>query len=182
MGMILLVIVSTSNRDNNVLIVVGLDALKGRVDMDFKTDLFQAVEPANRNSSDGWGGEFAQWLQPQLEARGYIIQALNDDSCGWNMVLQNKPFTLQVNCIVGTGDMYSNAQVLGVGKDEAVWTCFAHTIKPLFKSMFNKIDTAPAETKLQADLEAIVQAEPRIVLLGELVLASTDSDRDSDDN
>jgi hypothetical protein len=178
--MILVFMGSAINRDNNVLIVVGLERLESAVSMNFKTDLFQAEPLDDPGGSDGWGVEFAQWLQPKLEALGYKVHALSDGSCGWDMVLQREPFVLEVSCSVGTGELFSNADALGVGKDEAVWTCFAHAATPFFKSLFNKINTDPAESKLSADLLAILTAEPRIVFVAEPELAR--SNWDSDDN
>ncbi len=146
----------------------------------FKTDLFE-LDPlgAERTGSDGWGMEFAQWLQPQLQAQGYTVQAVNDDTCGWNMRLQEEPFKLQVNCMVMEAGTLSNAQALGIDKDDAVWSCYVHSSKPFFKSLFNKIDTEPAVQKLDTVLQSILNAEPRIQFVGEPEFDDSDSSSSS---
>lgn len=129
----------------------------------FKTELFGLESAEQRmEDSDGHGMEFAQWLQTKLEQRGYTVHTLKPDTCGWRMLLQLEPFELYIACFVTEAGDASNFEMLNMEKHEAVWQCYARTSKPLFKSLFKKIDDAPAETKLDEELKAILSGEPLV--------------------
>lgn len=134
----------------------------------FKTELFSLETAEQRMAdSDGHGMEFAQWLQPQLEQRGYKVHAVKLDTCGWRMMLQLEPFELYVACFVTEAGDASNFDMLNMDKQDAVWQCYARASKPLFKSLFKKMDDAPAETKLDEELKAILSGEPLIHFVAE---------------
>lgn len=143
----------------------------------FKTNLFSSdFLVQQRASSDGYGLEFAQWLQPQLEAQGYQIHVLEEDACGWSMVVQLEPFKLFVSCFVVDAGAASNFEALKMPKDAAAWMCFVGVTEPFFKSLFKKINTDAAVQKLDEDLKAILVGEPSIHFIPDLELDSPDHD------
>ena len=143
----------------------------------FKTDLFSLETPEQRRAdSEGHGMEFAQWLQPRLEQRGYTVHACKPDTCGWRMLVQLEPFELYVTCFVTQAGDASNFEMLNMDKTEAVWQCYARSSKPFFKSMFKKIDDAPAENKLDEELKAILCGDPQIHFVADPEFQSSGSD------
>ena len=129
----------------------------------FTSTAFQ-LEPLEqrRADSEGWGMEFARWLQPQLQAAGYTVRATEPDTLGWRMVLQTEPFKLWVTCIAAEAEVFNNFEELGLKADDVLWECFGTSVKPFLKSLFNKIDDEPTLDKLALTLRHILSAEPGI--------------------
>ena len=134
----------------------------------FKSSVFGMASEAQRNGdSDGWGTEFAEWLKPKLQNLGYQVLRTEPDTMGWTLRLQDEPFKLSVSFMVCEAGTASNFKDLGMGKDEGLWQCYASVSKPFFAGLFKKIDTQPAEAKIEQDLKTILTLEPGIELVAE---------------
>jgi hypothetical protein len=59
----------------------------------------------------------------------------------------------------------------GVGRlsvaSDFTWHCFAEAEVPFWKRLFRRVDAAPALAKLQAELGAVLAAEPAVRLAEE---------------
>ena len=142
----------------------------------FKSSVFGMTSEAQSNGdSDGWGTEFADWLKPKLQNLGYQVLRTEPDTMGWTLRLQDEPFKMSVSFMVCEAGTATNFKDLGMGKDEGLWQCYSSVSKPFFADLFKKIDTQPAEVKLQQALETILSSEPGIELVAEPEFEDSDS-------
>jgi hypothetical protein len=109
-----------------------------------------------------YGRQFAAWLKVQLERRGYDVEPVIPEDWGRCLMLSRDPFLLWVGC----GNVHT-ASADNSPTGNIVWHCFAAAEVPLLKRLFRKPDTSAALAKLDADLRAILVAEPLIVLVDE---------------
>lgn len=129
----------------------------------FTSDLFE-IEPGEDHgiNSGRYGRQLAAWLKARLEQRGYAVEPILDEDWGRCLVCSREPFLLWVGC--GSVDMGPHGPA---DPRPVVWHCFPVAEIPFFKRIFNKAGAAPAFAKLDADLHAILAAQPGITLVEE---------------
>ena len=129
----------------------------------FTSNLFSVEPGEDEEINPGrYGRQLALWLRTQLEKRGYSVEPVIAEDWGRCLMLSRKPFLLWVGCgnvDESVDDDPSNNRV--------IWHCFSSAEVPLFKRLFTRLDTATALSKLDADLHAILNAEPAIRLVSE---------------
>ncbi|MCB1607445.1 MAG: hypothetical protein KDI71_10765 [Xanthomonadales bacterium] len=132
----------------------------------FRSDLFQIEQGEDEEINPGrYGRQLAQWLQHQLEARGYEVEHICED-WGHCLMCARDPFLLWVGC--GNVDMVDSGAEAVVPPSEAiVWHCFVCAEIPWLKRLFANPPTADAVAKLARDLHAAVDSEPRIQRVAE---------------
>ena len=127
----------------------------------FTSDLF-AVEPGKDEEVNPgrYGRQPAIWLKAQLERCGYSVEPVIAEDWGHCLMLSREPFLLWVGC--GNVD---DAATDGPVNGRIPWHCFPAAEVPFFKRLFGKLDASDALSKLDADLLAILSAEPAVTLV-----------------
>lgn len=134
----------------------------------FKSSMFE-IEPGEDEEINPqiYGKQLAVWLKERLEQCGYPVEEIINEDWGRCLMCQRDPFMLWVGCGSMMDDLTDVPDGIPPAKEEVVWHCFAFAEVPFWKKLFAKIDTAPAASRLHADLGRILAAEPRITLVEE---------------
>lgn len=134
----------------------------------FKSTLFD-IEPGEDEEVNPrmYGRQLASWLKTKLEQRGYAIEPVIAEDWGRCLMCAREPFMLWVGC--GNIVDYDTAQPDDPppSKEDVIWHCFPAAEVPFWKRIFRKPDTSAQVAKLDADLLAILSAEPKITLVEE---------------
>lgn len=129
----------------------------------FTSTLFAVEAGEDEEVNPGrYGRQLAIWLKVRLEQRGYSVEPVIAEDWGRCLMLSRDPFLLWVGC----GNVDDSAAE-GPANDKLTWHCFPVAEVPLFKRLFGKLDTSAALSKLDADLHAILSAEPAVELVAE---------------
>jgi hypothetical protein len=129
----------------------------------FTSSLFNIEPGEDEEINPGrYGRQLAIWLKAQLELRGYDVEPVIAEDWGRCLMLSRTPFLLWVGC--GNVDESENN---APSSANIVWHCFPVAEVPFFKCIFGKPDTTVVLSKLDADLGAILSAEPEIILVAE---------------
>lgn len=127
----------------------------------FTSNLFTVEAGEDEDINPGrYGRQLAIWLKAQLEQRGYSVEPIIAEDWGYCLMLSRDPFLLWIGC----GNMDSPTLHNAID-DRITWHCFSFAEIPFFKRLFGKLDTSAAVSKLNADLYAILSAEPAITLV-----------------
>src|SRR5687768_6189747 len=126
----------------------------------FKSSKFD-IEPGEDEEINPrvYGRQLARWLKERLEDTGYSVEDIINEDWGRCLMCSREPFMLWVGC--GNVTDYDSAQP-GDGspsKEDIVWHCFAIAEVSSWRRLFRKIDTEPALSKLNSDLERILSSE-----------------------
>jgi hypothetical protein len=139
----------------------------------FKSDLFE-IEPGEDEEINPrmYGRQLANWLKTRLESLGYEVEPVIAEDWGRCLMVSRDPFMLWVGC--GNSPDYATAKEDDPppATGDVLWTCFAMAEVSFLKRLFTRPDTAPAVAKLNADLAAILSAEPRITLVDAVAMSS----------
>ncbi|MDR3159233.1 MAG: hypothetical protein LBU11_09570 [Zoogloeaceae bacterium] len=129
----------------------------------FTSSLFDVEPGEDEETSPGcYGRQLAVWLKNQLELRGYNVEPVIAEDFGRCLTLSRNPFPLWVGC-GNIDDPKSDPP----SSENIIWHCFPVAEIPFFKRIFGKPDTTSALSRLHADLGAILNAEPAIILVAE---------------
>ena len=129
----------------------------------FTSNLFSVEPGEDEEINPGrYGRQLALWLREQLEKRGYNVEPVIAEDWGRCLMLSRKPFLLWVACGNVDESMEEDSS-----NNRIIWHCFPSAEVPLLKRLFTRPDTAAALSKLDADLHAILIAEPAITWVSE---------------
>ena len=127
----------------------------------FTSNMFSVESGEDAEINPGrYGRQLAIWLKTQLELRGYCVEPVIAEDWGRCLMLSRDPFLLWVGC----GNV-SDSTADDPSNNKITWHCFPSAEVPLLKRLFGKTDTTAALSKLDADLHAILTAEPAIMLV-----------------
>ncbi|RMH87601.1 hypothetical protein EBB59_12750 [Lysobacter pythonis] len=126
----------------------------------FTSSLF-LVEPGRDGEVNpgSCGRQLAAWLKKKLEWRGYNVEPIITEDWGYCLMLSRDPFLLWVGCGYAEDSVADDPT-----NGEITWHCFSVVEIPFIKRLFGKPDTSAALSRLDADLWAILSAEPAITL------------------
>ena len=132
----------------------------------FKSSKFE-IEPGEDEEINPrmYGRQLAVWLKARLEECGYEVEDIINEDWGRCLMCGRDPFWLWVGC--GNVTDYETAKPGDdpPAREEVIWHCFATAEVPFLRKLFQKVDTAPAVSKLYTDLGKILRAEPEIKLV-----------------
>ena len=139
----------------------------------FKSSKFEIEPGEDKEINPGvYGKQLAIWLKQRLEEHGYGVEDIINEDWGRCLMCSRDPFNLWIGC----ANMWDEQTVVNQGpspddpppaKEHVIWHCFVTAEVPFWKRWFRKIDTAPAVSKLFADLGKILRAETEITLVNE---------------
>lgn len=135
----------------------------------FTSDLFDIEEGEDEEVNPRmYGRQLAIWLRERLVQRGRRIDFVCAEDWGRCIMCTNNDFILWVG--VGNQTDYESAKPGDPPplKTEVIWHCFVVAEVPFWKRLFQKPNTSAAVAELDADLQAILESEPRILLEPEL--------------
>jgi hypothetical protein len=134
----------------------------------FKSSKFEIEPGEDEEINPGiYGRQLARWLKARLEEKGYSVEDIINEDWGRCLMCSRDPFMLWVGC--GSVTDLETPQPVEVlpRKEDVIWHCFATAEVFFWKRLFRRIDTAPAASKLYADLGEILRAEPEVALVQE---------------
>ncbi|MHC1743241.1 MAG: hypothetical protein AB9873_09455 [Syntrophobacteraceae bacterium] len=134
----------------------------------FKSSKFE-IEPGEEEEINPgmYGRQLARWLKERLEEKGYPVEDVINEDWGRCLMCSRDPFMLWVGC--GNGTDYDTTESADdpPAKEDIIWHCFATAEVFFWKRLFRKIETAPAVSKLYADLGDILRSDPEITIVEE---------------
>lgn len=134
----------------------------------FKSSKFEIEPDEDAEINPGiYGRQLARWLKERLEEKGYRVEDIINEDWGRCLMCRRDPFMLWVGC--GNVTDYETAQPGDAppATEAVIWHCFATAEVFFWKRLFRRIETAPAVSKLHADLGEILRAEPAVTLVQE---------------
>jgi hypothetical protein len=134
----------------------------------FRSSQFEIEPGEDQEINPGmYGRQLAHWLKQRLEEKGYRVEDIINEDWGRCLMCSRDPFMLWVGCGSVTDDDTAQAGDDPPAKDRVIWHCFATAEVFFWKRLFRKVETAPAVSKLYADLGEILRAEPAVTLVQE---------------
>jgi hypothetical protein len=115
----------------------------------FTTSKFEPIAGEDKETNPGrFGKALAIWVRQKLLARGKpITEEIIPEDWGWVVMVQRKPFPLWIGC--GNED-----------GSKTRWSLLVTAEPNIFQKILKRVDTAPAVSALETELEQIVRAEP----------------------
>ena len=134
----------------------------------FKSSKFE-IEPGEDADINPriYGKQLAVWLKGRLEHCGYAVEDIINEDWGRCLMCQREPFMLWVGCTNMSDHRRAKPSDAPPTKETVTWHCFAAAEVPFLKRLFGKMDTGPAVSKLNAELDQILRAEPEVTLVEE---------------
>ena len=140
----------------------------------FRSDLFP-IEAGDDDQTNPfcYGRSLANWLRDRFAERGHPDAAVIAEDFGWCVMLQRQPALLWIGCSSELDDepeMSDEERAAWAPRPEAVtWQCFVAAETPIWTSGFwkrlvSRLDPGRYAAEIEADLAAVLAAEPDIRL------------------
>ena len=96
-----------------------------------------------------WGKRLAEYFVEKLKGTGIETEEIIPEDWGWYIPIKNDGFKLAICCGHQNGD-----------DDE--FLCFTEPASPLIRKLFKRIDASEQLSRLLAEMDKILRADPEI--------------------
>ena len=96
-----------------------------------------------------WGKRLAEYFVEKLKGTGIETEEIIPEDWGWYIPIKNDGFKLAICCGHQNGD-----------DDE--FLCFTEPASPLIRKLFKRIDASEHLSRLLAEMDKILRADPEI--------------------